>query len=381
MRIDGRLTLIAAVPLLVLALLAVPTTANGQSEGDVAPERSYYAYVAAESEDRVDVVRFRAGEALLLDSIPVGRFPTEIDGPHGLAVGPDGDRWYVSLAHGNPFGAVVVYSTDTNRPIGSADLGLFPATLQVTPAGLLYAANFNLHGDPEPSTVSVVDVGSMLEIARIPTCTRPHGSRLTADGSRHYSVCVLDDQLVEVDGYRLEVSRRMLLEPGRERGLPAAGAGTAAPAPGGAACGPTWASPSPDGSKIYVACNKSAEVLEIDAGGWEVTRRFATGPGPYNLDVTPDGERLVVTYRNGGATGLWRLSDGVEVARIENTRRLPHGIALTPDSRYGFISVEGVGGEPGTVDVIDLHAGRLVASVDVGKQAGGIAFWKAEAAP
>jgi hypothetical protein len=30
------------------------------------------------------------------------------------------------------------------------------------------------------------------------------------------------------------------------------------------------------------------------------------------------------------------------------------------------------------VDVIDIAGGRLVASIDVGKQAGGIVFWKAE---
>ena len=54
------------------------------------------------------------------------------------------------------------------------------------------------------------------------------------------------------------------------------------------------------------------------------------------------------------------------------------GIAVSPDSRYAFISVEGVGSQPGTVDVIDLASGAKVASIDVGKQAGGIAFWKVE---
>ena len=39
-----------------------------------------------------------------------------------------------------------------------------------------------------------------------------------------------------------------------------------------------------------------------------------------------------------------------------------------------------MGSEPGTVDVIDLRALAQVASVDVGQQAGGIDFWKSEAA-
>ena len=55
---------------------------------------------------------------------------------------------------------------------------------------------------------------------------------------------------------------------------------------------------------------------------------------------------------------------------------MTHGVVVTPDSRYAFVSVEGIGGDPGTVDVIDLETMRQVATADVGKQAGGIAFWK-----
>ncbi|MFV1986918.1 MAG: YncE family protein [Gemmatimonadota bacterium] len=355
--------------------MAAPVTLMAQ---DVRPAVAYYVYVAAESDDRVDLVRFDGRSASLLDSIPVGRFPTEIDGPHGLAVDPGGERWYLTLAHGNPYGAVVAYSTDTNRPEAITSLGLFPATMQVTRAGLLFAVNFNLHGEHLPSSVSVVDVETMLEIARIETCTMPHGSRLTSDGSKHYSACMMDDMLVEIDAHRLEVRRRMYLEPGNERAWPADRTSGPSDMNDAPVCGPTWAHPSVSGDRIYVACNKHAEVLEIDAADWTVTRRFKTGAGPYNIDVTPDGRLLVVTYKGGQATGVWDLESGTETARVENTRRLPHGIAISPDSRFAFVTVEGIGGEPGTVDVIDLEGGELVASVDVGKQAGGVAFWKTE---
>ena len=43
-----------------------------------------------------------------------------------------------------------------------------------------------------------------------------------------------------------------------------------------------------------------------------------------------------------------------------------------------FISVEGKGGEAGKVDVIDLKTNSRVGSASVGKQAGGIIFWKME---
>ena len=130
-----------------------------------------------------------------------------------------------------------------------------------------------------------------------------------------------------------------------------------------------------DGRFVYVACNRNSEVLEIDRESWSLKRRFATGAGPYNLDLTPDGRRLVVTYKGAQATGVIDLDSG-EVRSVANTRRLPHGVAISPDSRYAFISVEGIGGEPGTVDIVDLESVTLAATVDMGKQAGGIGFWK-----
>jgi hypothetical protein len=57
-----------------------------------------------------------------------------------------------------------------------------------------------------------------------------------------------------------------------------------------------------------------------------------------------------------------------------------HGVAVSDDDRYAFVSIEGKGASPGTVDVIDLVALEKVASVDVAQQAGGIDFWRSEAA-
>ena len=145
---------------------------------------------------------------------------------------------------------------------------------------------------------------------------------------------------------------------------------------GAARCGPTWVQPSPDGSRAWIACNKNRQIIEVDLDGWEVTRRFDTGADPYNLDVTPDGATLVVTYKGGDAIGVFDLDGGTERVAVPSSRRIPHGVAVSPDSRYAFVTIEGVGNDPGTVDVIDLDAGSRVASVDVGRQAGGIGFWK-----
>jgi DNA-binding beta-propeller fold protein YncE len=141
---------------------------------------------------------------------------------------------------------------------------------------------------------------------------------------------------------------------------------------------PTWVIPHPEWEKVYVAGNGSDQVLEIDLEKWEITRKFSTGKGPYNVEVSPDGEKMVVTYKSEGSTGIWDLKSGKELANIPNSRKVSHGIAIAPDNKFAFVSVEGIGGEPGAVDVIDMDNLALVATAEIGKQAGGIGFWKME---
>ncbi|MBA2670715.1 MAG: YncE family protein, partial [Gemmatimonadetes bacterium] len=128
-------------------------------------------------------------------------------------------------------------------------------------------------------------------------------------------------------------------------------------------------------ARVFVACNRSNEILEIDVGSWTLVRRISTGEGPYNLEPTPDGRLLLATLknRNAPATEIFDISTGRSVGRIANATVLPHGIAITSDSRFAFVSVEGVGAEAGRVDVIDLATLSRVASVEVGQQAAGIA--------
>ena len=87
---------------------------------------------------------------------------------------------------------------------------------------------------------------------------------------------------------------------------------------------------------------------------------------------------MIASYKADAITGIWDLASHKELKRIPNTRKVSHGVAISSDGRYAFISVEGKGGEPGTMDVIDLNSLKKVAFAEFGKQAGGIAFWKME---
>jgi DNA-binding beta-propeller fold protein YncE len=152
------------------------------------------------------------------------------------------------------------------------------------------------------------------------------------------------------------------------------GHGMEAPKTGNVSCAPTWAQPSADGSSIFVACNQSSEIVEVDAGSWKVVRRIPARQGVYNLAITKDGARLVATNKRDQSVSIIDVKTGHELARMATRRKVLHGVVISPDDNYAFVSVEGVGAEPGTVEVIDLKSLKTVATVDVAEQAAGIDF-------
>jgi len=363
------------------------------------PTATYWVYVGAESADLVHRVRFDHHGANVEKTIPVGESPTEMEGPHGLQISRDGKFLHMTTGHGSPDGKYWKYALGPDTLVGRGIfLGYFPASIDVTPDGLYaFAVNFNLHGEMVPSTVSVIYTPTNTEVAQTETCTMPHGSRINPQGTKQYSTCMMDDQLVEIDTRSFAVSRRFSVAKGKEglvdahtmhgardAGSAARGDTVTRPAPRAphpaVTCSPTWAQPSVSGDKIYVACNKTDEILEVDANSWVVSRRFAAGRGPYNLAVSPDGRYLVATLKQGGGVQVIDLATGGTVLNVKSSTTVTHGVVVSPDSRYAFVTNESVGAKPGVVDVYDLHRMVRVYSVDVGQQAGGIAFWKMEPA-
>jgi DNA-binding beta-propeller fold protein YncE len=390
----------AFLTLLAAGLPAQQTQPAGSPQK---PIRNYWAYVGAESADLIHRIRFGPDGAVVEKTIEVGELPAEMEGPHGLVISRDGRFLHMTTGHGLPDGKLWTYVLGPDTLVAPGiPLGMFPASIDVTPDGLYtFSANFNLHGDMVPSTISVVYTPNLTEVARVVTCVMPHGSRIEPTGSFQYSGCMMDDQLVEIDTRRFQVSRRFSLAKGKEGPVAVAamdphashgarGGPPVDPATVGYVgerhvmppntCSPTWAQPAADGSRIFVACNKADEIIEIDRAKWTITRRLKTGRGPYNISVTPDGKLLLVTLKQGASFEIFDIASGKSLAQLKNSTTVAHGIAVTADSRYAFVSSEGVGAAPGKVDIYDLAALARVATVDVGQQAGGIAFWKMEPA-
>ncbi|MEK9501276.1 YncE family protein [Gaopeijia maritima] len=391
----------------LLALLMAAGCGGAPAGGAAAPSPTagaaassdavYYAYVGAESADLMHRVRLGPDGASIDRTIPVGELAVENEGPHGFATSPDGRFIYMTTGHGVPDGKLWKFDAGADTLVADPILlGWFPATMDLTPDGL-YAliVNFNLHGEMVPSTVSVVYTPDMIEVDQIETCVMPHGLRMEPSGVFAYSNCMMDDLMVEIDTRTFEVSRRFSVAVGEEGPAEsmamdhsAMGMDHSSMEMGGMqgmsmdpSCSPTWAEPSADGTMVYVACNKGDRILEVDRAEWSLKRVFETGRGPYNLDVTPDGRLLVATLKQGAGVEFFDLESGASLGSVPSTTTVTHGVVISPDSRYAFVSVEGVGAEPGKVDIYDLADLEQVASLEVGQQAGGITFWKMEPAP
>ncbi len=345
---------------------------------------AYRALVVNQASDVVTRIGFTpGGGASALGDLPIGERRDEIEAAHGLRTAPDGRYWYVAISHGKPNGRVWKMDARSDTLLGAAQVGVFPGAMAVSRDGrFLFVTNMNIDGPPRPAPVSVVFTSSMTEVARVAACVLPAGNRLNESGTRDYTVCAGSDQLVEIDARRRRVSARFSLEPGAERRL----ADTLVDAPARsidlreAACSPGWVTPGRGARAnrvVYVACGGAGTLDEVDVRQWRLVRRIALDASPAGMAATPDGKLLLVALRDAAAVAVVDLDAGRVRARIPTSAPVPHGIVVTRDGRFAFVSDEGQGSGRGAVDVLDLSTLRRVASVEVRFQPGPIDVWGA----
>ena len=348
----------------LVALLA------GLAGAQAAP--GYRILVASESGDIVTQLNWDGTALAVAKVVPVGIMPADIDGPHNVTVAPDGSAWYVTIAHGTPYGSLWKMSAGTDSLLGRAPVEMFPTTIALTPDGALaFVANSDFHGDhPRTNVVSIVQTASMQPLTNLPACDMPHGVKVNHAGTFVYVSCMNSDEILEIDRQSFRIRRRHKTG----EGMPATGMPMHAVASGPPQhdCMPTFVSVSPDDRRLYVACNHGNSLQVLDAGTLELVREIPVGTGAYNVEPSADGRWIIVTNKKAQSVSLVDAQNLTEIAKIPTSKPLPHGVAYSPDGRWAFISQESVGIDPGAVDVIDLTTRARVASIPVPRQPTGI---------
>jgi DNA-binding beta-propeller fold protein YncE len=338
------------------------------------PPTGYRILVASESGDIVTQLTWDGMSLAVAKVVPVGIMPADINGPHNVAVAPDGSAWYVTIAHGTPYGSLWKMSAGTDTLLGRAPVEMFPTTIGLTPDGALaFVANSDFHGDhPRMNVVTIVQTATMTPLTNLPACDMPHGVKANHAGTLVYVSCMNSDEILEIDRQSFKIRRRHRTG----EGMRAAGGGmpmrAVASGPPQHDCMPTFVSVSPDDRRLYVACNHRNSLQVLDAGSLELVQEIPVGTGAYNVEPSADGRWVIVTNKKAQSVSLVDAQSLTEVAKIPTSKPLPHGVAYSPDGRWAFISQESVGIDPGAVDVIDLTTHARVASIPVPRQPTGI---------
>jgi len=94
------------------------------------------------------------------------------------------------------------------------------------------------------------------------------------------------------------------------------------------------------------------------------------------VEASPDGRYVVVTNKKAQSASVVDAKTLTEVARIPTTKKIVHGVAFSPDSRYAYVTQESIGADPGAVDVIDLTTLTKVSTTPLPAQPTGITILK-----
>ena len=370
------------------------------------PDPTYRIVVVSESGDIVTWLKVQDGKLVQDRVVPIGIMPADIDGPHNVTMAPDNGSYYVSVAHGTPYGTLWRMDVKNDTLIGRAQLEFFPTTIALTPDGeLAFVANSDFYGDrPRKNPVTIVHTPTMSTITNLTACDMPHGVKVNHAGTRVYVSCMHSDELLEIDVSTLSIVRRVKTGAGHQAAggaqhdahqqhqaaaapapsapAPASGhEGHGATSPAGGAnlsveCAPTFVAVSPDDSRLYAACNTGNTLQVWDAKSLTLIKEMPTGKGAYNTEPSPDGKYIIVTNKKDQSVSIFDAATLAELARVPTTKKIVHGIAYSPDNKYAFISSESIGSDPGSVDMIDLATRKVVATYAVPAQPTGISIWK-----
>ena len=320
---------------------AAPAPATTAQSGSRAPaaEFGYLLGVSSESGDIISWVRPAADTLVVERTVPIGIMPADIDGPHNITMAPDQRSYYVSIAHGTPHGTLWRLATDGDTLIGRATLEYYPTTISLTPDGeFAFVANSDFFGD-RPRVNPV-------SVVHTPTMTK----------------------IADI-----------------------------------AACDmPHGVKVNHAGTRVYISCMHSDEILEMEVATFGITRRAKTGAGmpaggghaahapapaapaaasapavaaekvcaPTFVAVSPDDSRLYVACNTGDVLQVWDAASMTKVGEVA-VGKGAYNVEPSPDGSIVIVTNK----KDRSVSIVDTRSLRELARVPTTKPVvHGVAF-------
>lgn len=97
---------------------------------------------------------------------------------------------------------------------------------------------------------------------------------------------------------------------------------------------------SPDGKRLYVACEQSNQVEVVDAHRGEVVNEIAVGRAPHGVAIDATGRRLYVSNRLSGTVTAIDTTSGKVVGEVAVGSE-PHGLWVDPSGERLFVANTG----------------------------------------
>lgn len=320
-----------------------------------------YLYVANQNAATVSVIDMEA--MAVVETVDLQALGFSINSkPHHVAVEADGSYWYVSL-----IGAGKVLKFDRQNELVAAVDFETPGMLVLDPgSGNLYVGRSMMAANP-PQRIGVIDRQGMTIDELDVFFPRPHalawdpvrGQVITASLAEN-RIAILNPAEEEKELVTLEGDVHTLVQ----------------------------FALSPDGNTLVVGGHHTAQLLFFDArtpGQLSLIKSFKVGPAPWHPTFTPDGRFVYIGNKMANTVTVVDMNTMEVVQVIEgNGLSQPHGIAVSADGRYVFVSNNNLKGAytpqnaqgppeaTGTVVVINTATRSIEKVIEVGAYPAGI---------
>lgn len=336
---------LALVPLLVLALAAIFAA---RAPADT-------LLVANKADATLSLIDLETGEVAA--TLPTG------DGPHEVAVSPDGRRALVTDygTRGAPGSTLTLVDVAGARVLDTIELGRF-----TRPHGILWLDDHRAVVTAEGAkSLVTVDVDSGEVVSHVETGQEvSHMVAVAPGGDRAYVTNLGSGSTTAID-----------LAEGKVLGTVETGAGTEGVAV------------TPDGSQVWVTNREAGTVSLIDPARLEVVTTLPSEGFPIRAEVTPDGRWVLVTNARAGDLTVIdtekrevarRLALEMEVEETEGRlfgdrfgdSSVPIGIEISRDGKRAWIAHA----QADAIQVLDLESWEPAGRFRAGHEPDGMAY-------